>query len=128
MNARDAHYAASGLAYIEGVENFSDVLPLKRAESLLKACLETRGAKWVERNFVRYLVHVAHRSAHMPACENGCPYRCDPPSLPLQQNALRVEIITPSPRCGARLRYGRSGGHYDDYLPCTFHNRTEQRP
>jgi len=54
-----------------------------------------------------------------PPCEGAaCRYRMKYVSLPLQRNALRVEIMTPADRCGWMLKEGRIGGHPDDYHPC----------
>lgn len=49
---------------------------------------------------------------------NDCKYRIYPDPYVLQRNALRVEIVGASQRCGKLLKPNRVGGRWDDYFPC----------
>lgn len=53
-----------------------------------------------------------------PPCKPNCVYFKAPESMPLQRNALRVEVAFLSGRCGWKLLDGRKGGHFSDYDYC----------
>ena len=53
-----------------------------------------------------------------PSDGSVCKYRQPYERPGLQKNALRIEIFSPSDRCGWNLKNGRIGGCPDDYLPC----------
>lgn len=62
---------------------------------------------------------VMPRQPPCPPKGEPCKYFKDPPELPLQRNALRIEVgREPTPRCGWRLKEGCIGGSFYDYLPC----------
>lgn len=115
-----AHFAASGLAFQKGLERFDELMPKERAAKLYRACYEHYGHKWVQKKFITYLLHVVWREETAPTCSSNCGYRMKYDATPLQQNALRVEIFTPSDRCSAKLKFDRIGGRPDDYHPCNF--------
>lgn len=119
-NATEAHYVASGLAYTKGLDRFDELMPVSRVSKLLRACNEHYGFKWVDANFIQYLLHVVWREETAPTCKENCEYRTKYDSMPLQQNALRIEVGSPADRCTAKLKFGRIGGMPDDYHPCTF--------
>ena len=115
------YFAASGLAWIKGVENFDKYMPKSRFDSLRLACQHTKGFKWVEDNFISWTVAIAGRDERGDRCPDPgepCKYRMSYSGLDLQRNALRVEMFTPSDRCGKMLKPGRIGGRPDDYHPC----------
>lgn len=116
-----AHFVASGFAFQKGLERFDELMPKDRVAKLLRACHEHYGHKWVEKKFIQYLLHVVWRQETAPVCGPNCGYRIKYDATPLQQNALRVEIFTPSDRCTAKLKFDRIGGRPDDYHPCNFH-------
>jgi hypothetical protein len=125
MTFSNAYYALTGLAYQRGIDSFDKVMPRERAYSLYVACLRTKGFSWVESSFINWVLCVAGREDRAarpkkPVCEKDCKWRMPYTSnLDLQRNALRVEIFSPSDRCGWRLKSGRMGGRPDDYHPCT---------
>lgn len=127
MDFHHTYYTLSGLAYTEGLDSFDEVMPKSRVLSLFNACLETKGFSWVESSFANWIICVAGRELRnrgdfepSPECMANCTYRMpyEPPGL--QRNALRVEIFSPSDRCGFRLKDGCIGGMPNDYYPCTF--------
>ena len=125
-NFNDTYYALTGLAYIKGLDSFDDVMPQERVLNLFNACLETKGFKWVELNFINWVICVAGREIlnrpelTTPDCVSGCKYLMKYEQLGPQANTLRIEIIPPSDRCGWNLKDGRVGGRPDDYYPCQF--------
>jgi len=105
---------------------FDQTMPKSRALDLYLGAIESKGFKWVESHFVDWLIAIsgrAHREDGLfpPNCRKNCEYRQKYDSGSLQINALRVEIFSPSDRCGWNLKSGRIGGRPDDYFPCTFH-------
>jgi len=121
----ELYFQSAGLAFQAGVDDFGKVMPRHRFADLHHACLETRGFKWVDANFVRWVVCLAVRAVRsepeMPTCTKGdCKWRMKYADLPPQKNALRVEIWSPADRCGWNLKAGRMGGRPDDYLPCPY--------
>jgi len=127
-NLNDTYFTLTGLAYINGLDSFDEVMTRERVLNLFNACLETKGFKWVELNFINWIICIAGRELrkrpvlNTPDCVSGCKYRMKYEQLGSQTNALRVEIIPPSDRCGWNLKDGRMGGRPDDYYPCTLSN------
>lgn len=125
MTFSSAYYSLTGLAYQRGIDSFDDIMPKERVYNLYVACLRAKGFSWVESSFVNWILCIAGRAdralrRRQPPCEDNCKYRMPYiSSLDLQRNALRVEIFTPSDRCGWKLKSGRMGGRPDDYHPCT---------
>jgi hypothetical protein len=60
------------------------------------------------------------KSNNVSICGVDCKYRIFPEGLSLQRNALRVESMSPSQRCGKNLKENRIGGRWDDYHPCDY--------
>jgi hypothetical protein len=119
------YYSAQGLSFIKGLDSFKQTMPKSRARELYQAIVETKGFEWAGFHFVKWLVAVSGRSHREdglfpPKCKENCNYRQKYCSASLQVNALRVEIFSPSDRCGWNLKPGRVGGRPDDYFPCTF--------
>lgn len=125
MSFNSLYYVAEGLAFSRGVDSFCDLMPRERALKLYKANLELKGFSWVDRYFASWIVSVAGKEAKIsaPVCVKDCPYRMKyDDNIPLQKNALRIEMMDPADRCGFRLKSNRIGGRPDDYHPCTFKN------
>jgi len=125
MDNRSMYFTASGLAHIQGLDHFLEAVPFDRFSKLHRAYLETKGMKWVSIHFIKTILAIAgryHRKNHLfpPNCIANCKYRITPPSPERQSNALRIEIMSFTPRCGWNLKDGRIGGCFDDYYPCTF--------
>lgn len=125
MGVNELYFMTSGIAYIRGLDCFSEAISLDRFSKLYRAYLETRGFKWVESHFINTIIAIAgryHRECGLfpPTCCVDCKYRITPKPLDLQRNALRVEFMSPSQRCGWNLKDGRLGGVWDDYHICTF--------
>ena len=62
-----------------------------------------------------------YKGKNLPPCPpdgGDCKYRRFPEELPLQRNALRVEVMAPDNKCGWALKSGRIGGHNSDYHVC----------
>lgn len=110
-----------GLSYQKGIDNFDTIMPKDRINKLHQACLETKGFKWCEHNFIQWIICVAGRESH---CSKECRYRLKI-KLPLQTNAIRIEIMFPSDRCGKKVKSNCIGGHPLDYEICTYNENDE---
>jgi len=137
MNFRDTQYAVRGLAYIKGLDYFDELMPEERLRSLFRGARSAYGFDYITSGkFIDWILCVVgreHREQNLfgdgeepnwqtpglPVCKKDCPYRMKYATLPNQRNALRVEIIAPSDRCGWKLKDGRIGGTPEDYHPCT---------
>lgn len=115
----ELYSAASGLAFTSGVNSFAEVMPKTRFSSLYRGVLETKGFKWAELHFVKWIVAIVGRECRPPKCSAGCKYRMKYASDQRQVNALRVETIPFQDRCGWDIKPGRIGGRPDDYYPCS---------
>lgn len=56
-----------------------------------------------------------------PVCQATCKWRIKA-NFNLQRNALRIETMVESNRCGWNIKPGVMGGHPLDYEPCFFAN------
>ena len=55
MNFNDALYAAQGLAYIRGIDNFDEIMPESRVFGLFKASQRTHGYEFITSGkFINY--------------------------------------------------------------------------
>jgi len=125
MDFHHTYYQITGLAYSKGLDFFDDVMPRARVSKLFNARMETKGFKWMESNFISWIICLAGRSIRknpalqIPTCKTVCKYRMPYETPGLQRNALRIEIFSPTDRCGWNIKPGRIGGNPDDYYPCT---------
>ena len=75
---------------------------------------------------IERVIHQYFIEENMPECKAECPWRMCPERMKLQRNALRIEVFVPESRCGARLRFSRLGGQWDDYDLCTFPHKRQR--
>lgn len=132
MDSNYTYFRISGLAYSKGIDNFEDIMPKKRMDSLFKAYIETKGnlfSSTLEDDFCLFILAILGREdknyPQVPVCNSDCKYHMKYAALGLQRNALRVEIFEPQDRCGWNIIDGRLGGRPDDYHPCPHHNKTK---
>lgn len=125
-STNDLYFTISGLAHIKGLNSFPEAMPVDRFSKLHRAYLETKGFKWVENHFINTVLAIAGRyhrdnGLFVPQCTSGpCKYRMKFDVDKRQVNALRIETICFSDRCGWNLKDGRIGGRSDDYHACPY--------
>lgn len=134
------YYAAKGLAFQKGLEQFGKMMPKKRFYSLKRGYEATKGRECTELNFIHWVICVAGREEKgtqqrlirpnpedptnpgRPFCKKKCQYRQSYNGYSLQKNALRSELASmiQSERCGWNLKLNHIGGHPLDYAPCIY--------
>lgn len=131
MNFNDLWLTTEAQAQAKGLYHFEITMSKDRARLLFHGLLDSRKSfKWMETHFVDFIISVSareHRRQNLfplgdrfaPVCGDDCKWRRPAESLPPQRNALRIEVFSPSPKCGFSLKEGRIGGHDDDYNYCT---------
>ncbi len=55
------YFAAEGLAWTKGVDEFKKVMPLVRFKKLYYSVIEAKGRKWADIHFLSWIVTVAYR-------------------------------------------------------------------
>lgn len=116
----DYYFTLTSFAFSKGCERFEEVMPKSRVKKIIERLKKERGMEWFNLHGCKYIVHYAYMEENRPECSTDCGYRILPEPLAPQCNALRVEIMSLTPRCGAMLRYGRIGGNINDYCPCRY--------
>lgn len=122
VSVNSEYYNARGIAYCRyGFEGFEEVMPKDRFRNLMYAIAETTGYAYIESGkFLNWIMMVCGRELRQntPICSDNCDYRIYPEGTTLQKNALRIESLTSSQRCGKSLKSGAIGGHWCDYHEC----------
>lgn len=58
---KELYFAAEGLAYTKGVDQFKKIMTIDRARKLYLSVFESKGYSWIQDHFVKMLVNVAGR-------------------------------------------------------------------